>query len=451
MEYDPVRAIKEIVALDPKSDKLDLLLSRIINSREAADDQFYQLSPQEDIPAKQAKSNQLREIKLVDSIAKRNITAKPYFWNIAAGYLHYMHNDFTEAGNFYAAARKQFPSDDNLVMAQYKLLSIFLDLKRIKKINTAIENRLIEPLNWLKDLEEGKVKIEKLRIASCADLMSRMYLAQGDTLKANIFGDSVGFYTNRANVQKLINLLNKPNKSAFEKTMLRYYHHTIDELYYHQGTILTYDEDLDGALKKITKANDNTQLPANPFNGNINDCHDCDAAAPQKRKFTAVTFLKTLQAIKKELQANKNVYKNALLMANAYYNINYYGNARTFYQSDIISLGDVIYREYDKNPFIDLFTSQQIAEKYYLLARDHAETNEQRAKCTFMTSKCEHNSFYNQSDITAPPTIEQMFDKKALPTYYKYFAELKAYSKTNYYKEVLKECGYFKSYIAAKK
>lgn len=36
MEYDEARAIKEIEALNPKSDKLDLLLSRLINERESA-------------------------------------------------------------------------------------------------------------------------------------------------------------------------------------------------------------------------------------------------------------------------------------------------------------------------------------------------------------------------------------------------------------------------------
>ena len=43
MEYDPLRAIKEIVAIDSIADKVNLLLSRVINMREASDNSIYSL------------------------------------------------------------------------------------------------------------------------------------------------------------------------------------------------------------------------------------------------------------------------------------------------------------------------------------------------------------------------------------------------------------------------
>ena len=167
-------------------------------------------------------------------------------------------------------------------------------------------------------------------------------------------------------------------------------------------------------------------LPANPFNIHIQDCHDCDQTAKQKQKFTSLTFLKTLRSIKADLNAGKDRYRNALLLANAYYNISYYGNNRWFYEYDIFN-------------GIDKY-SQTISQKYYLLARDYASNNEQKAKCTFMASKCEHNNYYSlpENDVTTPWTE-------------KYFTELKAnYSQTNYYKDVLNECGYFKDFVVGK-
>ncbi|HTH82344.1 MAG TPA: hypothetical protein VL490_05395, partial [Mucilaginibacter sp.] len=280
MEYEPVRAIKEIAALNPKSDKLDVLLSRLINCREANDNSSYILNkPNQEISNNETKKIEVNEIRVVDSIARKNNTNKPYYWNIAAGYLHYMHYDYAQAAKFYAIAKKQFPANDKLIAAQYKLLIIFLDLVQLKHIDANTEAKLVEPLNWLKDLEQEKIHIEKLRFASCANIIAHLYRKQGDVVKANCFNDTITFYANNTRVQKLIDLMNKPNKSAFEQTMLRYYPHTVKELYYHQATLLTYKEDIDKALEIMQKA-DTSQFPANPFNAHIKDCHDCDAAAP---------------------------------------------------------------------------------------------------------------------------------------------------------------------------
>ena len=165
----------------------------------------------------------------------------------------------------------------------------------------------------------------------------------------------------------------------------------------------------------------------------IHDCHDCDAAAPQKQKFTDLTFVKTIQSIKNELAAGKNKYRNALLLANAYYNISYYGNARQFYEG-VISGGFDIY-------------SQKVAKKYYLLARANAQTNEQKARCTFMIAKCDQNEIYNQnsSDYRDGNILQ---DSTTTKRYLADFEDLRIrYNKTKFYQEVLHECGYFKSYI----
>jgi hypothetical protein len=433
MEYDPLRAIKEIVAIDPKSDKVNLLLSRVINAREASDNSIYYMPPhnlyetQDSINSVENLRIFADERKVVDSIALQNNTAKPYFWNIAAGYLHYIHKDYAQAGKFYAKAKDQLPADDKLVMAQYKMLCIFLDIDELQRIDAKTEAKLVEPLNWLKDVQKSGT-IEGLRVGDCSYAIAKVYLKQRDTLKSACFTDTIVPYANNAWVQRLINLINKPNKTPFEKTMVRYYPHSVNDLYYHQAIMYAYKEDIDKAIairSKIDTMRYDT-LPANPFNIHIQDCHDCDQAAKQKQKFTSLTFLKTLRNIKVDLNAGKDRYRNALLLANAYYNISYYGNNRPFYGSDIFT-GVEIY-------------SQKIAEKYYLLARDYAPNNEQKAKCTFMASKCEHNNYYSlpENDVTTPWTE-------------KYFIELKAnYSQTNYYKDVLNECGYFKDFVDGK-
>lgn len=441
MEYDPLRAIKKIVALDPKSDKTDLLLSRMINARENSDNNLYFISHLHDdneryVAAKENGKIVGLEIKVVDSIALKNNTAKPYYWNIAAGYLHYLHKDYLQAGRFYARAKKQLPKDDKLVLAQYKMLTIFLDISQLKRIDAKEEEKLVEPLNWLKNAKEGNGHIEGLRVGDCSGEMGKVYLKQRDTLKANCFTDTIIDYGSTVWVQKVIDLMNKPNKSAFETTMLKYYPRTLDQLYYHQGVLFAYDDDINKAIAFMSKVTDMRDyvLPANPFNIHINDCHDCDQALKQKHQFTALEFLKAMQTIQAELKAGKDKYKNALLLANAYYNISYYGNCRPFYGMDRLN-----------NPNI---SSQNITRKYYLLARNYAQTNEQKAKCTFMASKCEHNDYYNTVDVS----YEWLPYEQATPApTEKYFKELKNnYSNTQYYREVLKECGYFRDFVKTK-
>ncbi len=428
MEYDPVRAIREIVAIDPKSDKVDLLLSRVVNMRENGDERNYLFNPHADEGSSlDTGSIEGNEIKLVDSIALKNNTAKPYFWNIAAGYLHYMQGQYKQTEMFYARAKKQLPVKDTLVMAQYKMLSILLYVNELKHIDSKTETKLVEPLNWLKN-----VHMPYLRVGSCSGEIAKVFLAQGDSLKADCFTDTIITY-NDVWVQRMLNLINKPNKTSFEKTMVRYYPRTANELYYHQALKLVYREDINGAItivKKTTNIN-NYDLPANPFTIHINDCHDCDQAVKQKKKYNTLTFLNTIQNMRLALNAGTNRYQNALLLANAFYNISYYGNNRSFYD-DAIPNDHPIY-------------SQQIAKKYYLLALKYAQTSEQKAKCTFMLSKCEHNKYYTDNGLGTTYNYEENTE---IPPPGKYFAQLKKhYNNTAYYREVLQECGYFRKFV----
>jgi hypothetical protein len=434
MQYDAGRAIKEIAAINPKSDKLDLLLSRVINIREAEGSEWG--------PAKSdsLKQSDVNDKHLVEIIASKNNTAKPYFWNLAAGYLNFLDSNYTAAGKFYASAKKQLPAADRMVMAQYKLLDLMLYVKKLKGMDARAEAQLVEPLNWLADLRDNKTKIAYFRfdkpLGECAGIIGKLYQQQKEPIKGICFNSAGNFYLDSGRVETLINLLNNPNKTSFERVAVRYYPYKVDDLYYHQATTLVYKEELDKAIIYLKKMKPrHLTLPGNPFNSRLNDCHDCEHEAPQKQKFTPLSFVQTLQHIKTEMKAGKNVYRNALLLANAYYNITYYGNARLFYESNIISTGDA-YPTFIDAKYRDKFTAMKLATRYYQYALKNAATGEQRARCTFMLSKCERNEYYNNNYGSEIPPAG------------KYFAELKnKYAGTAYYREVLHECGYFKYYI----
>ncbi len=478
IENDPDRAIKEIAALNPASDKVGPLLGRIINGAEfdvnnpgyntfaaAVADTSYSVSfpfsnDHADISFADSlnKSAYLtvynadllkdvsfnRDIHLVDSLAGCKFINRPYFWHLAAGYLHYLHYDYTGAGKFYAQAQKELPVGNNEIMAQYKLLYILLSVHQLKHIDSDVENRLVEPLTWLADLRDQKSIVNGLlfndALTSTVDAIARAYQRQGDKIKALLFNnEDNNFYGNYKSIDSVLSLLNKPNKSAFEQVMLRYYPIKKEELYYQQALIRTCQENTGPAILLMEKAGDdikNEELYANPFDNRLKDCHDCDFAAPQKRKYTRLSFLQTLKTALDELKAGKDIYNNAYLLGNAYYNISNYGNASFFYARSVNGSNFYTSNSNDADTTsVTISITQEVPERYYLKALNYASTDEQRARCTFMLSKCERNKYYDSGGEDIPPDN-------------KYFASLKArYSKTKYYWEVLNECGYFKRYV----
>lgn len=449
IHYDPQRAITKIVALDPKSEKLDLLLSRIINITEYQNGNYYLSEP--DSTTKQSLK---QNTELISRIAKLNNTAKPYFWNLAAGYLNYISHDYAMARTFYNAAKQQLPTTDKLIMAQYKILDWTLYVKELKKIDKAAEVEMIEPLNWFANLKEGKDTISSLRFYKALDesvsKISELYKKQGDLVKANTFKSYYGFYGDNNRIEQMKALLQKQNKTAFEQAMLRYYPFDYHDLSYHQAQVLAYQDKIDEAIVMMKKSeSEGFVMSANPFNIRINDCHDCDHDVKQTKEISAMDVLKRIQLMKAEIKAGKNVYNNAYLIANAFYNISFYGNCRNFYQAKVMQADGNTPFELP-GTFRPMLLSNKIAEKYYLMALSAAKTNEQKARCTFMASKCERNESYNLAYNKPENENASYWNVDIEPLFYgKYFADLNTrYRDTKFYLEALAECGYFKSYNA---
>ncbi len=133
-------------------------------------------------------------------------------------------------------------------------------------------------------------------------------------------------------------------------------------------------------------------------------------------------------------------------MANGLYNITLFGNCwdAVSYYKDFDDWG------YKKRKDIELYDCSE-AQQYYLKAMNLTKDAEFAAKCCFMASKCEQNSFYNdlgsgQIKISSD-NYWKNYDKAKL-NYRKYFYILHdKYSNTEFYKEALKECKYFNEFI----
>ncbi|MEO8853832.1 MAG: hypothetical protein ABI359_08635, partial [Ginsengibacter sp.] len=85
--------------------------------------------------------------------------------------------------------------------------------------------------------------------------------------------------------------------------------------------------------------------------------------------------------------------------------------------------------------------------KYYRLALKAAKDDEQKARCHYMLAKCERNEWYNRyyyNNGTNEYNDNFMIPISAITE----FQLLKKYPNTQFYKEAIKECGYFDKYAA---
>src|SRR6478609_4306774 len=168
------------------------------------------------------------------------------------------------------------------------------------------------------------------------------------------------------------------------------------DINYFQGVKAAFENKIPEAIVFLNQSDNiqKTSFYGNPFLGNIKDCHDCDHKASQKKKYTILDFLTTVQKMQDNVAKKVDVYNNCLLLGNAFYNISHFGNGRFFYEGKITGSGSTPDRFRD--PIREIITDCSLAKAYYQKAFSVAKNNEQKAKTQFMIAKCERNDYYNK-------------------------------------------------------
>ena len=437
---DEVRSMKEIYKLSPHSSKLDLLLTRFVNKQETA------------IPYSQngdsAKAAIAQDIRWCQQVANDGKTSNPFLWNVSAGYLSFLMGDYPKSAQYYQKAAKSTPNN-TLAQSQLRLLSLLTNIKLLPKITPSNEQSLLADLQWLYALSENSVD-PRFRYYNAQSWvkteLSKKYMEQGDIVKAECFATCSAFYASNDNVERMKAFFQNPKANAFEKFCMMMSEKKLADLWEYQAIRAAYSDSLDKAITLMENAGKTSTLPGNPFVGRKNDCHDCDHAAPQKVTYTKMSFLKRLKEHEAAIEAGNNVHANAFTVANAFYNMSHFGNARAFYEGSVIGAGH--YAPYAiPDEFIAMLTSNKMAVKYYQIALKSATNNEQKAKCLFMMAKCERNEWYN-STLYSNKENEYRYDANQ-PDFIMWdsFKALKAYKNTKFYNEVINECGYFRKLI----
>jgi hypothetical protein len=321
-------------------------------------------------------------------------------------------------------------------------------VSKVQQYNTPsvkTEAELAKELIWLsKDKHEAGLRYNEVYNWALHRL-SQKYHTFGDMVKAQCLDihQDKQFYDDPGKMKALISFMDKPGKSPFEEFLVSIHPYSKDVLFDYQAIDLIYQYKFQDALAKFNecKGSGSDALLGDPFIIHINDCHDCDHQAQTSESYTKYTFVKRLAELEDFSSGDsKKMSETYFLLANGLYNMTYFGNARVVYGTPIKDRS-LVYFEYnsDRKALDELIYDCSKAEEYYRKAMELSVDKEFKAKCCFMAAKCEQNAYFISADFSTERAVRSG----------KYFKQLQeSFSKTNYYKEILKECGYFSSYQA---
>ncbi len=450
---DPLRAMKEIYALEPSSDLLDLLLVRGMNMEE---EKFLPLKNSYEKPVDSTyhiKSSALNKefAEFVTTTANEMKTSKPYLWDLSAGYLAIVQGDF-KSGDTWLGKASHFVSGDTLVQQQIRLLEIVSKIEQEQAFKGSFEGDIVKDLVWMSHTPSGHGLRNTNVYQWALKRLGEKYKARGDIVKAHCLNPESdhSFYASSEKMKRMLEYMDKSVKTPFDQYILGIYPYKKTDIYEFQAVNLLYQYKLKEAAMKFDECpgSGDAPLSGDPFVIHIKDCHDCDHAMVQPVAYTKRRFVKKMLDLENDLKSYPiNAADDYYEMANGYYNMTYFGNARLLYQTKIKSYSGIYWEYWNTFPALwdqvsDIPKSSAIvnckkAEEYYMKAMESYDDVEFQAKCNFMAAKAEQNSFI----IAKPKEFKGDF-KAGI-----YFNNLKnSYKETKYYSEIINECGYFKTF-----
>lgn len=462
--------MQKLYEINPASKHLDFLLSRWVNINEQSINVYTEYE-ELDGDAKKIKEEfkdkiNMTQLKWINSVADDKRTSNPYIWKSTAAYFNSFAGDYQKSANQLQEAFQLAQNEAQKV--QIRSLRLLNNMLSVNEMNTAGEGKLIEDVNWL-FYDEANVNYYTLTTrvyylqTFAKKYISALYKEENNKLMAELAYPVTGFFKDQKQSEAMEQLLLGKTKTAWQELFVGIYPYKLADIYESRGIYLFYEDKIDEAIAEVEKIppferqgyNSRTkryetitvdyktqELLGNPFNGKIKDCNDCDHQAKQSVKYSQLSFLKKVKEMQEKIANGEDVYNNALLIGNAFYNASYFGNARAFYYNSIINE----YGNNISNEHAQMLYGMNNVKKYYAMAQKAAETNEQKAKIAYMSAKVERNEFYTVNYFNQPyfyPYGDFVSFQK-----WKGFVDLKEnYSDTKYYQEVINECGYFRKYL----
>ena len=446
---DELKAIREISKLDTKNEHIDFLLAHFINNEEK------RLNSEAELKNAVEYKNVLKEnvnpeaVLLIDSIARQENTSRPFLWYMGAGYFQILAGNYKLA-DIYLEKSSKLISNKPLAVNQIRLLQLVNNILRIDSITKQHEEKLVSELDWLYNkCPNDSIKSFRYNhtVSWSKYYLSSLYKSQGNHVFSEILDPSTNYYINQNNIDNMIEYFTKKDMSNWDSIIIGQYAFTLSDLYDYVSIKNTYiyPENLEKAIYYMELSqHSNDTLDCDPFLGRIQDICECTEGNVPNIRFTKLDLLRRMKDLQLLIAKGERTYEHYLALGNAFYNITYFGNSREFYFNAIINN----YGIYIDPLYKSWLLNSSIANTYFNNALQVANNNEQKALCVYMMSKCERNTFYTER-YYEDGFLRDSYNQDTNYLAWNGFVKLKnEYSHTSFYKQVIKECGYFKSYIS---
>jgi hypothetical protein len=434
---DGMAAINEIYAMNPKSTLLPLLLVREVNKAEndwtANQERRVNGLGNGDSPRTEAEVVGAIRLARIKAIADAGNAYKAFLWQLSAGHLYALAGDSRTAEMYIDKAAASAPKTPD-IQAQVRMSRLLARVRSLRSVDRAAEPYFVEEYSWLSQYQSQHDRAVNLNEWTLKQLSS-VYLKAGDPVRSLMLTDNPedSIYRTTMGIDRILAFMPTAT-TAFDKFLVKNYRYSAEELQELRGLDFLYAGDFTQALATFRNAGDAVRmdLPADPFTIHIKDCHDCDSEAPHT-KYSKASFAERMLSLSRAAEGQGETAAAASFeLANGFYNMSYYGNGRAIYDNMHSNLGprDTA----DRNAELPL--NVDLAEKYYLQASSQSSNREFKAKALFMAAKTEQNRYYNMRKSPTDPQPQR------------YFGMLKAaYSNTQYYQEIIRECGTFRTYL----
>ena len=436
-----IEEMQNIYRLDKNSKWLDFLLQRELLKSQTFFNTFDYFEERDEV-----KENIFykKYIEFLKTLEPQN----RYLVDLSLAYFNIYTKNYEEAKKVLDKLLVSYPKSHEVQTASY-----ILYLESLEKIDKDVENIVVEKIEKLVDENHTSNTTYEYTLAVIAKLYKKQgldfntFLAENysyidytnlDLEKFNMFEE----FLSTAPDSKLKNYLQKKYQKQTKNSQ---------EFEFAKVAVLInnlkFKEALDTNFSVL-----NNSLEFNPFNGLIRG----NNRSGKKNEMSVRLFLNKIIEIQTILEKNPASAMDNYLYANALFNLSYFGNS------------DRITTTYRSVAFVHTPKLQEeklnLALKHYELALNNSNDKELKAKITYQMSKVKLALFDLKYDKDGYPQSCSWLDSTNKKYAYgsdinfyeqylnqdgkKYFDDLKInYKNTKYYKELLKECSDFRTYI----
>ena len=456
--------MQAIYAVEPKSPKLGLLLSREINKLESDlfgwdfDFEFPLKTEYDGVSVEKALAYRGELESFVRQVNQGNKASHPGLWKLAEGYLAFMDSRFDEAEQIFVSLARS--SKDAKEKRAASLFQWVCQVSRLNQLPLATEDRLYKQLSQM-DFGKDPHRLHRKAEEYLLNRFRRMFEARGDSGKAFLCRFDIRDLQVRAEqnltdetLEWAEDAINR-GPTSLEKMLLKKLELKpgIDPLVVlrelqatlllregrYSDALVVYESLPEGQLKEITYF----RIPEDPFEPLITDCFGCfeeeyHEAGPTHYQYDRMSFARKMLALQNEIERNASMTAtNSMLLGTAIYNTSDYGvcwMAGAYFRGS--------YGSSEEDADLQRETMLQARDYFDQVVAETADM-ELSAQALFMAAKCEQVLFYldGYSDWESKD-----LDIK-IETYRGYFETLTDnYKNTQYYQEAIRECGYLQTY-----